>query len=263
MEVKKFFKIWPVFIARNLQSKMAYKLDFFLGIIATFLTQLLGFMLLWVVFSQLKNLAGWSYTEVLFMYGFAAVPNGLVEFFLDGIWDISDRYVIKGELDRLLTRPMNPLLSIVAAHMEPHGLGSVLFGLGVCAVTGYQLNLSLDVWKVIFFILAIVSGTMIYFGINLFIATLSFWIVNITSTMVLVHHVNSFSKYPITIYNRFIQIVLTCIIPFSFTSYYPAAYMLGKNVWIGMITPFVSALLLLISYQFWRFGLSRYQSAGG
>ena len=234
-----------------------------MGIIATFLTQGLGFMLLWIIFKQLDQLAGWTYQQVLFMYGMAAIPNGMVEFFLDGMWSIAGEYVSRGDLDRLLTRPMNPLLSIIAAHMEPHGAGSMLFGFVVCIVTCMQMQLDITIWKVLFFIIAIISGTLIYFAINLFTATLSFWIVDVTSTMVLVHHVNSFSKYPITIYNRAIQIVLTCIIPFAFTSYYPAAVILQKKVWLGLLTPVVSVVLIFIAYQFWRFGLKHYNSAGG
>ncbi|WP_180235705.1 ABC-2 family transporter protein [Bacillus toyonensis] len=33
-----------------------------------------------------------------------------------------------------------------------------------------------------------------------------------------------FSRYPITIYNKVISFILTFIIPYSFTSFYPAAF---------------------------------------
>lgn len=60
---------------------MSYKADFLMGILANFSMQLLGFVTIWTVFRQVDTLMGWSYYEVLFMYGLAAIPNGISEFF--------------------------------------------------------------------------------------------------------------------------------------------------------------------------------------
>lgn len=82
MEAKKKLSIWGRFFSRNIQSKMSYKADFLMGILANFSMQLLGFVTIWTVFRQVDTLMGWSYYEVLFMYGLAAIPNGISEFFL-------------------------------------------------------------------------------------------------------------------------------------------------------------------------------------
>lgn len=80
MEAKKVIYMGTVF-SRNIQSKMSYKADFLMGILANFSMQLLGFVTIWTVFRQVDTLMGWSYYEVLFMYGLAAIPNGISEFF--------------------------------------------------------------------------------------------------------------------------------------------------------------------------------------
>jgi ABC-2 type transport system permease protein len=72
-----------------------------------------------------------------------------------------------------------------------------------------------------------------------------------------------FAQYPLTIYPRAINIVLTWLIPYGFTSFYPATYLLGRDsslvVWLG---PVVAAVLLVLGYQFWRFGLRHYAGTG-
>ena len=129
MGVKKLLSIWRVFASRNLQSKMTYRLDFFIGVIANALMQCIGYLAIWIVFRQVDGLAGWTFYEVLMMYGIGSLSSGLSEFCLDGVWSIGGQYVRKGELDRLLTRPLNPLLSILISKMEPHGLGQIIFGM--------------------------------------------------------------------------------------------------------------------------------------
>ncbi|HEW92082.1 MAG TPA: ABC transporter permease, partial [Thermotogaceae bacterium] len=104
---------------------------------------------------------------------------------------------------------------------------------------------------------------IIYFSINLFMATLSFWLMDVVSSMVLVHHLSEFAKYPLIIYHKAVQITLTWIIPYAFTAFFPAAFLLKKgSLILSFLTPAVAILIFLIAYSFWNFGLRRYQSSG-
>lgn len=265
MEAKKKLSIWGRFFSRNIQSKMSYKADFLMGILANFSMQLLGFVTIWTVFRQVDTLMGWSYYEVLFMYGLAAIPNGISEFFFDGIWRIGGKYIGKGELDRLLTRPIDPLLSIVMAHIEPHGLGLIIFGIAIISISGPNCSVVWSPLLVIYTLVCSISGSLIFFSINLSMATLAFFVVKVKEAMVLVHHLNSFTRYPISIYHRVIQATLTFLVPFAFTAYYPAAFILKKSGTLiyGLMSPIVGFVLLLIAYSFWKWGLKHYQSTGG
>ena len=61
-----------------------------------------------------------------------------------------------------------------------------------------------------------------------------------------------------------ILFILTFIIPFAVTSYFPASYLLGKgNFELGFFFPIiVSVIGLSVSYFFWKIGLKHYESAG-
>jgi ABC-2 type transport system permease protein len=76
--------------------------------------------------------------------------------------------------------------------------------------------------------------------------------------------VNDFVKYPIDIYNNVVRSILTYIIPFAFTSYFPAVYILtGENPLfnIGM-TLVVAVIVMTIGIIIWNKGISAYESAG-
>ena len=58
-------------------------------------------------------------------------------------------------------------------------------------------------------------------------------------------------------------ILLTWLIPYGFTSFYPASYLTGRSLgWLAWLAPLVAAILLLIGYQVWKFGLRHYAGTG-
>lgn len=265
MAVKKYIKLYPAFVSRNLQASMEYKVDFFLGIVANILQQSLGLIFIWVIFSHIPKIEGWGFYQIGLIYGLAAIPSGLAEFFLNTVWNLPSYYINQGNLDRVLIRPLNPLYTIVADGIEPHGLGFVIFGTGMVVYSLIHLHIPFTVLKVIYLIVAALSGAIIYFSINLFMATVAFWFIDVMSTMVMVHHLNEFAKYPLTIYHKAIQILITWVVPFAFTSFYPASYLLDKEAYknFALITPLVAVIAFAIAYTFWNIGLKKYQSAGG
>ncbi|MCF0136536.1 MAG: ABC-2 family transporter protein [Lachnospiraceae bacterium] len=259
-----YIKLLPYFVSRNVQSKMSYSVDFFLGIIANIMKQALGFIFVWVLFSNVPEVNGWNFNQMMFVYGMQAITLGLNEFMFAGTWKIA-QYVQEGSLDRLLLRPVGTLFSVIAADVTFHGLGAAAFGLVICIISLVNLQMTLSVGMILFWILAIICGTLIYFSVNMWAGTLAFWIIDTGSPMMILQNVSEFSKYPVSIYGGGLQILLTFVLPFAFTSYYPTAFIFGMETgvmyWLGPVI--AAALCLTIAVLFWRYGLTKYQSAGG
>ena len=259
-----YIKLYPYFVSRSVQARMSYKGDFILGVVASILMQALGFVFLWTIFQGIPEVNGWNFDQMIFVYGMSAISLGLNEFLFAGTWKLTG-YVQEGELDRLLLRPVSTMFSILAADVTLHGLGSVLFGLAVCITSLVKLQITLSVGMVLFWIVSIACGALIFFAANMLMATLAFWVTDSQSAMMVLQNVSDFGKYPAAIYGKWLRILISFVIPFAFTSYYPAAFLLGISnrpiYWIG---PVVAAMLCVtVAALFWRFALSRYQSAGG
>ena len=61
------------------------------------------------------------------------------------------------------------------------------------------------------------------------------------------------------------QLVLTFIIPYALTGYYPVASLLEKNLphlWIAHISPIIALIIAIIAYNFWHIGIKHYGSTG-
>ena len=80
----------------------------------------------------------------------------------------------------------------------------------------------------------------------------------------MLYMVNDFSKYPVSIYNKAVQAIITYVIPFAFTAYFPASYFLtGKDplFCIGG-TVIAGSVLMILALFVWHKGVSAYESAG-
>ncbi len=75
---------------------------------------------------------------------------------------------------------------------------------------------------------------------------------------------SDFAKYPATVYNRLVQNVITYIIPFALTSYYPALFILkGENPLFNLGMPVLASVVLMgAGIAVWHRGIRAYESAG-
>src|SRR5208283_5149547 len=86
------------------------------------------------------------------------------------------------------------------------------------------LKLSFGAINFLMLIIFVISGAMILSAINLITSTAAFWTVNSHVIMESVTSLQEFALYPITIYPKFISILLTWIVPYAFASFYPANF---------------------------------------
>ena len=95
-------------------------------------------------------------------------------------------------------------------------------------------------------------------------AAIAFWIKQSGSILQIFYGISDFARYPATIYSSAVRNIITYIIPFAFTAYYPASYILrGNNPMFCIGGVVISSVVLLgISLIVWHKGLNAYESAG-
>ena len=99
-QCKRYLRLYKVMIAQFLKTIMQSKVDFLIGLFGFFFTQIMGIVFLYLVFQQIPNLQGWTFEQLIFIYGFAQLPRGIDHLFTDNIWLVGWRMVINGDFDR-------------------------------------------------------------------------------------------------------------------------------------------------------------------
>ncbi|MGE5261961.1 MAG: ABC transporter permease [Acidobacteriota bacterium] len=259
----RYVRLYGYFLLQRFKILMEYRVNFLIGASSTIILQIAGLLTIWVVMSQIPSLNGWTLNEVLLVYGLLTLSKSINHMFADNLWTIGMSYVRTGEFDRFLVRPIDPLFHLLADRFCHDGIGNFLIGAALVAVSSAALGIAWTPLNLLYLIVAVLSGGAIFIALNLITATSAFWIVESIPVTQIIFNTNEFAKYPLNIYHRAIGILLTWLIPYGFASFYPASYLLGKDIgalaWMG---PVVATVLLVLGYRVWLFGLRHYSSTG-
>ncbi len=259
----RFFKIYGLFLRQYLKGLMEYRVDFLIGMFAFLLSQGTGLLFLYIIFQNIQSLAGFAIEEILLMYGLALIPKGIDHLFFDNIWLLPQR-VRQGQMDRYLLRPISPLYVFLIERFQPDAFGEIILGTALTATTLSRLQLSLGFGEIIGLVSFVTIGIFIFTALKLMTASTSFWLKNSYPLMQITYNLSDFTKYPILIFPKFIQSIMTYVIPFALVSYYPALFLLGRiSYWeVAGLLLAVTLVLSTLALWVWKCGLKHYESAG-
>ncbi|WP_195410890.1 ABC-2 family transporter protein [Ruminococcus sp. BSD2780120874_150323_B10] len=263
-ELRRAMKMHRIFIVQELKRMMEYKGDFLTSVIGFLIVQVFNILFLNIIFSQIPNLKGWSFYEILFIYGFSLIPKGIDHMFFDNLWAMGHWLVRKGDFDKYLTRPINPMFHVMAEKFQVDAFGELVVGIGLIVTAVPHIAIEWSFLRVLLTLIAMFFASFIYTGIKIGTAAISFWTKRSGNITYMFYMMNDFVKYPVDIYNNFIRNLITYIIPFAFTSYFPAMYfMTGENPLLNIgLTVFVSVIVMAIGIVIWNIGIKNYESAG-
>lgn len=261
--MSRYLKIYKAFVTQFTKTIVEYRADFFIGIFSFIFVQAAGLAALGVIFRFIPDLQGWEFPEVLLIYALFQLPRGVDHLITDNLWMLPI-FIKNGTFDKYLTKPMNVLFHLVAERFQFEALGELIIGIALLSIAIPTLGITMTFLNWVFLLFFIIIGAIIYTSLKLITATAAFWLKNSQSLIQGVYEIASFTQRPLTIYPLGVRFLLVYVIPFAFTSYFPAAYMLGRLEPIPlMIQGTVTACLFaFLSYRFWLYGLSRYESAG-
>jgi ABC-2 type transport system permease protein len=248
----------------HIRTSLMYEADFWIGVVGVILTQGAGFVFIWAIFQRIPQIEGWGLWEVALLYALVVIPRGLTELLCDGQWRLR-LLVNRGEFDRLLVRPVSPLVQLLTQFYSIHGAGSVALGAIILGQSAAALGLKWGFAEWTLLVVTLANAVVLMGSINLMTNCIAFWEPSSSSSFpFMFQQLVDFSKFPLTLYSQFIQFVLTWIVPFAFVSYYPGMYLLGKpgSQWMAFATPLSGIGVALLAYGVWSWGLQRYQGTG-
>lgn len=250
------------FLKASLKEMLIYRLDCIVGMVSQIVTQLVEIIFIWIVFQNTDNLAGWNFKQILLLYGVTLISIGISDFCFDALYDIGPKYIRNGEFDKILLRPVHPLISIIGASKEFTSIGYFLLGLVLTIIILINLAIPITIILILKIILFSIVGAAIIGAINTIFSVASFWTYRSNEVIWTFYRVYTLAQYPLDIYNKLIKIVITVILPFAFVAYYPTMNYLGMDNIMIYIAPIVMIILWIIAIKVWNFALNKYRSTG-
>ncbi|WP_246625043.1 ABC transporter permease [Fictibacillus nanhaiensis] len=253
-------------LSGSLRSRMQYKMNFLISSLSYALIMAVDFILLAAILQRFDDVKGWNLYEVGLLYGISSVAITLYRVFGVEIHNF-ERYMVEGEFDSLLIRPVSPLSLLLTKNLDLSRIGGTLQGVIILIISIIGLHeKSVDTFFLILYLpVSILSGVVICFSLGLLTATIAFWTQRIKDfqTFTLYAPFNA-ANYPMNIYPGWLKLIFFTVIPVGFMNYTPVLFLLNKggDLWNLLLPPAVAFVFLFIAYRFWQFGIRHYHSTG-
>ncbi len=261
-------KLYGRFIIIHLRSMMEYRFTFFMNTFTWVFVYTINYLGIWIILNRFHSINGWGFYEVVFLFNLNLFSYGVGGLFFWSPMRSLGGMVRDGTFDSVLIRPMNPFLHLVSKRFMHHFLGHIVLGAIVFAICFKNLVIEWTIVKALWFFLVIFGASLIQSSLMIITGTVSFWFVKSASVVdTMIYGLRDFLRYPISIYDKWVQAVLTFVVPYAFVNFYPARLFLNKtdglfHPLLGYGTPIVGVILFLLAYKFWCFGIKHYQSTG-
>lgn len=259
-------RIYSGYFARFLIARMEYKVDFFFSMLSNLLATAMGmvFIIFLINGESIKSIQGWTRDEVLFIYGYSMIPMAVFGTFAFNLYQFGDKYVIQGQFDRVLLRPLNSLFQVLFESFNLESIGTLLTGLAVVLYTSMKMGHSFGIAESLWLVLSAISGGIIMISVFVIVSAASFFFEDRMGIAAPVYNLSNFGRYPLPIFGKVIQFILSWIVPFAFVSFFPATFFLRREGFelLCFFSPVMAVITAFVASVVWRAGIKRYGSVG-
>ncbi|MDO5156456.1 MAG: ABC-2 family transporter protein [Eubacteriales bacterium] len=258
-----YTKIYFKIIVQDIKSKMSYRADFIISTIGMIATNIAGFIAFLIMFGKFPSINGWSYYEILFLYGFSLISITPTQCLLDNNWSLR-RYVYDGDFVKYCFRPINLWFYYISEVFDVKGFSQLFFGIGTLIYAWVKLGLPVTVLMVVELLVALVTASLFMMALQNAAAASCFWIQNSFWLLDISLKMKDYAKYPVTIFNDVFKFIFTFILPVAFMAYYPSLAILRPDEVpvLTWLSPVLGIAAFYGSYKLWMKGASKYDGSG-
>ena len=216
-EIKATARFATALVATSVRSAMSERGAFIMRVVLMAVNNAIFFTFWIVLLSRVPRIRGYTLGDVAVLYGIVAVAHGLAVFVAGGIQYLA-RVIHDGELDSLIAQPKPTLLYAVGLRSQPSGLGDIVSGLVMIALSGRVSPLGIPL-----VIAAGIAGAGVLVSTAVLVHSAAFWLGRTESASRQLYEVTlMFSLYPDTLFTGPMRWVLFTVIPAGFVGYLPA-----------------------------------------
>jgi ABC-2 type transport system permease protein len=240
-------------VAMSVRSAMAERGAFIMRAVLMAVNNAIFFTFWVVLLSRVPHVRGYELGDVAVLYGIVAVAHGLAVFVAGGI-QLLARVIHDGELDALIAQPKPTLLYAVGLRSQPSGLGDIVSGLAMIALSG-RVTLS----GIPLVIAAGVAGALVLVATAVLLNSSAFWLGRTESASRQLYECTlMFSLYPDTLFTGQLRWILFTIIPAGFVGFLPAALIRAPS--LGTLAAIAAGVGVYGALAIWVFqrGLRTY-----
>jgi len=266
--MNRYLRMAFVYIKYNIKWQTAYKKSFIMNFISQFVSYAVDFGLMWIMVNSFGNMNSWNKYEVMLLYAMSLASYAIGGAFFFNISLDMPKQIHSGEFDDFLIKPLNLLPYLISRNFLIGYISHLTLSITMIAICFVNIGLRLTVLEMLFFIFSVLSGAVIYSALFLLISIPAFFTTKLESLRGIVFFFRQMSYYPLSIFPKALQVLLTFIIPYGMINFFPVQAVIRKNdilmfgPYIKYVAPLFAAGLFTLSVFLFNLGVRRYKSTG-
>lgn len=234
----KYLKLYTTYAKLSIMSKLVYKANVIIGILAFLFTEATSLFTLYILVSSVPSIDGYTIYHVGLLFGLTNMAVGIDHLLTDKLWTVAYWEVKTGKLDHMFLRPLPVLFQVIASEIQLEALGEIIVAVALISLCGSQLEIVGGVGAILTVILGVLCAAIIISAFKVLVASLAFKFKRSGPLLQFIYNFSGYTKYPMKIYPKVIQVILTFVIPLGLCLFFPFE---------NLFAPIYNSLILIIS----------------
>jgi len=261
--LREYIRLYFLIEAQYIKARLHYRADFFITSVGMVISSLATITVFWVLFDSITALAGWSFEEMVFIYGFYLIAISPMQIFFDHIWQL--RFEVEdGRFIKYYFRPLNMMFYYMSEMFDIKDVMQLVVGIVLLIYASANLALSWSFGQILLLMAVLVGGALVQISLVVMAASTAFWIIDSWPVLSLTWKMREMAPYPMTIFSGAFRILFTFVIPVGFIAFYPSTLILrpGDVPVVAYFAPVIGLTTFALMYWVWSRGVNSYSGTG-
>ncbi|MDQ3008285.1 MAG: ABC transporter permease [bacterium] len=257
----KHWRVWKMTALNALQETFinrATNVLFFLGKSYRFAMMIVFLLLLR---DNINGIGNYTADQMIVFFITYQIVDVVMQVFFRGVYEFGG-LVRSGMFDGYLTRPINPLFSVLTGTPD---FNDAVFLVPTTLVSIYliaQADLSITLAGVIWYLLLLLNSFVVGTALHIMIISFTLLTTDVDNVVWMYRDLSRIGQFPISIHFEVIKFILFFMVPIGFMFTVPAQVLLGAPLSHSIVlTVTFTVGFFWLSLQFWKWSLKRYSSA--
>ena len=261
--VHKYLNIWKTFFSNSLTRDMEFKANFISNIGVDLIYYISLYLFYHVIFQFTDSIGTFDKDVVIIFLIVTYMIDSFFEFLFGANIYSFNQMIIKGNLDFILTKPINSQFLLSLRYVGFNGLVNLFFlsAILIVLVENYD-SVAINYTNYLLFAVSFIMGSIIWYCFDFMIHCLSFWFKNFSVAGWFSNNIKQFSMKPDTIYFGALRKILFSFLPMALIASVPVRFLIYGfeiNLFINQIV--VSICFFFITRYVWIKSVKKYESA--